>query len=64
MVVIVEQWEGNKEEYTVAQELAEDAYIGYHNIRHQGRLERDETYTGIREDLETAGMGELEDCQS
>ena len=39
MVVIVEQWEGNKEEYTVAQELAEDAYIGYHNVRHQGRLE-------------------------
>ena len=39
MVVIVEQWEGNKEEYTDAQELAEEAYIGYHNVRHQGRLE-------------------------
>lgn len=39
MVVIVEQWEGNKEEYTDAQELAEGAYVGYHNVRRQGRLE-------------------------
>ena len=39
MVVTVEQWEGIKEEYTDAQELAEEAYIGYHNVRHQGQLE-------------------------
>lgn len=35
MVVTVEQWEGNKEEYTDAQELAEGAYV----VRRQGRLE-------------------------
>lgn len=23
------------------------AYIGYHNVRHQGQLEGNETYTGI-----------------
>lgn len=59
VVVIAEQWEGNKKEYTDAQtqyEPAEVAYVGCRGVRH-GDLKRNETYTGIREDLETAGVG-------
>ena len=42
MVVIAEQWEGNKKEYTDAQtqhEPVEVAYVGCRGVRHEGRLE-------------------------
>ena len=42
VVVIAEQWEGNKKEYTDAQtqhEPVEVAYVGCRGVRHEGRLE-------------------------